>query len=331
MNRAGAFACVATVIVASPARHAHAESRVVVVAASLPSRLLTRTESEVRASALDATRLLLPAGTPLGPEELAKQARATRASAVLRVSSTGIEVWIASPPGGRLAFVETVTEDAHDEASEGVAALRATEIVQAALGPEASLPGSPAVGGETAPRGPVPVRAQGRFRAHLSPWFAVSPGGVGPMFGAQASLGINVGDHVRVDVLGSAPLSSAVVRRSEGEARVRIMMVGTTISYAALAPHARLRPHVASGVSLALLGVEGRAAAPFEARAGDAAAPCVWVGAGATLRISPSLAARAEADFGMTTSRLRVNFAGRSQAEWGRGAVSTTVGAEVSF
>ena len=143
MNRAGSLAFLASVLAAAgPGRHAYADSRVVVVTANLPSRLLTRTESEVRASALNATRLPLPAGTNLGPEALAKQARAARASALMRVSSAGIEVWNASPPGGRLAFVETVTEDAHDEASEGVAALRATEIVQAALGPEAAVTSS---------------------------------------------------------------------------------------------------------------------------------------------------------------------------------------------
>jgi hypothetical protein len=161
----------------------------------------------------------------------------------------------------------------------------------------------------------------------LAPALALSPGGVGPGLDVWASARLQLGSDWSLAALAIVPVWSAPMEEPEGSARVRMLMLGGAADYLLGARAWQLSAGL--GVASLLSLMSGTTEPPFDGK--DVIVPAVGPFARAALHLDLTGGLRlcARALVGASFPEIRVRFAERDAARWGRPFFVATLGIEL--
>jgi hypothetical protein len=299
---------------------------------------------EVELSTLGLDALLTPPPAAGTDEDVARMTRERGAAAAIRVRARAdgaVLLWVNDRVTGK-----QVLRELRPGANEGVEelALRALELLRASLleldlpsPPKGEVPPSPAVVSLVPPRREAtPGAAPGPSSPPDAPYtFLVGPGGIWSPGGAgAASQGFLSLRYLRrrgvgAEVFGSLPLGASSLRGPEGEASLRVRLVGAgfRLSWEA----GPLDVSTGGGLGYSWMAMEGRPAGGFVGATDGTRALFFHGGIGGIFRLSRRVGVGAEGQVMVTAPVHRVRFAGREAASWGLPALSLALVVEMRF
>jgi hypothetical protein len=174
---------------------------------------------------------------------------------------------------------------------------------------------------------PLPPLRVPQLWLELAPALALSRGGLGPALDVWASARLQLGGDWSLAALVIVPVWSEPVEEPEGRARVSTLMIGGAADYLVGARPWQLSAGL--GVASLLSLMSGTTELPFEGK--DQIVPAVGPLARAALHLDLTAGLRlcARALVGASFPEIRVRFAERDAARWGRPFFVATLGIEL--
>jgi hypothetical protein len=280
----------------------------------------------------------------LAAEPLGAVAQREQVAAAVRVDSTRgrVELWVDDDAGP----VEETFSSGSDPSSAHVLAVRVAEALRARglLLPAAPPPPAPAAAPSEPPQpepeaapSPVPQperaraaeRAATRFSIEVGSGLVLSPGGLEPFAALELGLRLEFSHIWSISALGAIPLSRQTVEASEGEA---VLATGVTgglleVEWASLS-FGGVRSGLGAGASVTRMS--GRAESGFRGADDSVTAFSPLARTSFHLDIGPRLRFRTALTGGFTLPEVRVAFATRAVATWGRPFVLASLALEAS-
>jgi hypothetical protein len=303
-----------------------ARHRVLIITDIPGDPFMNRVQAELGAIPELEVTVRAPMGT------LDAEARAERAQVAIRkaASGKGVEVWMADATSGRSLLRQLVVDESPNGPDQGLVALQTAELLRTAL------MAKPATSHPAAAPPPIATEppSQPSFRTNFAQ-AGVGPlwsrGGVGPSW--QAWLGYQhlVSHHWGLALEGSAPVHRGSISSSQGSAEVGAVTAAGGVMARLESQQGHLSGTATLGAGMAAIAIKGNPSAGYVAtnttayaglgylRLGGAWNPIPWLGLGASVLA------------GGTTSRVRIQFAGRTVGDWGTPLVAATVHAEIDW
>jgi hypothetical protein len=258
---------------------------------------------------------------------------AAGATAAVRVHGEVLEVWVVDREAATLR--ERMRADPADAVSEMTVAVRAAEVVRAALASLGRVSGerrASAPPEETpVPQQPPPQpESRAQFALDLGAGISASPGGIGAVPTLVAGARWFPFDGVGMGVLVVASPFSSTIDASEGSACVWTGLAGGGIVLVPVFSDGwGLR--LEAGIAGAWLHMQGSAEPPYVSGSDTVAAASAYIRPGLRVQLTRMVAIQGGAIAAATLSRVVVAFAGRETASWGRPVVVASTGVELAF
>jgi hypothetical protein len=261
---------------------------------------------------------------------------AARARGAIRVSggAFGAEVWIPDPETGRAALRQALSSESR-QGMESVIIPRTVEFLRASLLPAAAgapptpsvepvqalPPPPPAASVATEPAAPRPAGAP-RLRIAAGSAVVASAGGVGAFPVAALSVGLRVTRRAGIEATALLPLWSPQLDTTAGTIRVSLTLAGLG-AYATLFDRPRWSLEAAAGALAIAARTNGDARGANLGTNESMLSIAPYARAGATLKLTSWLSARADLIGGSTIIRVVISVADSSNenhriATWGR-------------
>ena len=274
------------------------------------------------------------------PAALGTSAERERASAAVRVDARRgmIDLWVLRPDGP----VEETIDASGDAQSEQILALRVSEALRArglllsrsesaplamapqpAVAPEARVDSTPVVSSHDAPR------PSGLWFA-LGPAVTLSPGGLEPLLSVDAGARWDAGERWSFCLDALLPVTRQSVSAAEGEADMATWLFGGSVELEwATLPFGGFRS--ALGAAGTVTTMSGSAGPGFAGVDDTVAAFAPLANTSFHLQLGRSFRLRSAVAVGATLPTVRIEFASREVARWGRPFVLMNVVLEANF
>ena len=293
-------------------------------------RITNRVNAELTALGFEVE--LVPEADSTEPRSLRRIAVDHGAVAGLRASpsKTGIELWIVNPSTGDTAYEEVVTVKSRNDE---LLALRSVEVLRARLlklGVLSSPPPAP-VAEEPPPEPitlapatppPLPVVALPLLSADVGASYTIEPSALSNYESARLGLTLAPRAEWSASAFALLPLRASEVSESEGTARVNATLFA--LAGDVHLRRARLSASFGAGCALALLGVSGEAAPPYEAQSDRLLAAVPFLRAGGAAAVADRLTLGLEFMAGFATPPSVVRLDLEEVAVWGRPLLSAS-------
>jgi hypothetical protein len=265
----------------------------------------------------------------LGPLETV--ARSQHAVAAIRMvpSRKGVEVWMADETSGRSLLRQLVVDEGPGGPNQSLIALQTAELLRTSL---LSRPGASTASG--APKPTAPTAAAGETAPTL---VAAPEAAAGPQLGLDAGLGVLFaprGGSVALQawlsvqhplaprwILAldlSAPLRAASLSGPEGSARVGAYLAGLTLAGRVSRVGSPLLAIAGIGLGVLDLRADGQTNAPLQATSASSVTGTIFARADVSLEVVRWLRLGLRAVAGVTTSAIKLDFAGNDAGTWGQ-------------
>jgi hypothetical protein len=236
-------------------------------------------------------------------------------------AGAGIEIWLVDRASGKMTFRQVILglykpDEAPDVISvRMVETLRATlmEVEQQRQLAEASPPR--ALPARATPSAPV---TPSRFTLSVGGGAAFSPGGVRALGYLSAALGWRLDARLSLALDGALTPVDTTLHGPEGDSRINWYLTGVSASFCATDPTAPLRLRSGAGVWLAWMTALGQANVPLENRRTLSVSAIPHVDLGLRWSLTRRLGLGLDGSAGFSAPGLRIDFAGREAATWGR-------------
>jgi hypothetical protein len=265
----------------------------------------------------------------LGPLETV--ARSQHAVAAIRMvpSRKGVEVWMADETSGRSLLRQLVVDESPGGPNQSLIALQTAELLRTSL---LSRPGAPAAPGAPKPTGPSAPAGEA-----LPTLVAGPEAAAGTQLGLDAALGVLFAPRggsaalqawlsVRHPIAPrwilaldlSAPLRAASLSGPEGSARVGAYLAGLTLAGRMSRVGSPLLVIAGIGLGVLDLRADGQTNAPLQATNASVVTGAIFARADASLEVVRWLRVGLRAVAGVTTSAIKLDFAGNDAGTWGQ-------------
>lgn len=322
-------------LAAQTEKRAEAPGIVLVLADAPNDPFVARIKAEIASLGLEV--IVRP---PKG--SLEASARAAHAVAAIRMlpSRNGIEVWMADATSGRSLLRQTIVDEAPGGPNQDVVALQTAELLRTSL-----FPHEPAEAPKPAPP-PPPVRVVVEVPTAPPPPAGESAirGSLGGLYGAGgASMAFQAGISYRylwnrgigIAVEASAPIVRGTVDGTEGSADVGAIIAGAGPVLRLTAPHSRVGLNVGLGAAFVAVLAKGHADAAagsqLVSNSSTAYTGLGYASAALDLKLSNWFALGLSGLAGVTTSRVRIRFAGNEVGAWGTPVLGVGVFGEFTW
>jgi hypothetical protein len=303
-----------------------ARHRVLIITDSPGDPFMNRVQAELGA----IPELEVTVRAPMG--SLDAEARAERAQVAIRkaASGKGVEVWMADATSGRSLLRQLVIDESPNGPDQGLVALQTAELLRTALMAKPTPSPPAAAPPPTTTEPPWQPAPRSNFaQAGLGPLW--SRGGVGPSW--QAWLGYQhlLSRHWGLSLEASAPVHRGSISSTQGSAEVG----GVTATGGLLArlesEHGHLSGTAPLGAGMAAIAIKGKPSEGYVATSTTSYAGLAYLRLGGGWNPIPWLGLGASVLAGTTTSRVRIQFAGRTVGDWGTPLLAATVHAEIDW
>lgn len=301
----------------------HAEGRrILVLVAEKPPEFWPWLNAELASAGFSVQ--MAEAGS--APPELGQiEKLATRWSTTLGLAPLeaghGLQIWLLDPVSHRLVFREVILGLYDPSDPPDLVAVRMVETLRATLiqlqkEGRASTQIAPPVPERSAAK-PLPSRPS-RFALGLGGGGAFSPGGAGAIALLHGSFAYAFVPRFAI-VLGGAltPIASQL-HRDEGSASLSWYWAGAALRVGVTDPRATLSLRSGAGIWLVRLTSRGQAAPPLADGGGSSLSAVPHVDVGLRWSLTRRLWLTGDLSAGFSTPRVRIDFAGREAAAWGR-------------
>jgi hypothetical protein len=162
----------------------------------------------------------------------------------------------------------------------------------------------------------------------------LSPGGVGATAAAAVAVGLRLSRRVGIEATALFPVTTPRLEIDQGSIRVAVTLVGAG-AYWRLAGGARWALEAAGGVLVASVHADGTGSGANIGLDTSLIGVAPYARAGATLALTPWLAARADLIGGAVVRRVNISFSDTGMyhniATWGRPLVSALIGLQAGW
>jgi hypothetical protein len=309
-------------------------TRLVLLSATPRDPLVQRIAAELGSQGFDVMLHEVADGTEEPTDATLRRASATAgAAAAIRVefSADAVDVWIMDfvrerTVTGRIARIPRA------EGTDAVLALRTVEFLRTnlvdLLPPKVVEPDVPP---REAPLSePEPVENEPVVHLGIAPALGSSPGGSGFSLGGLVWTRFHLGTSFGVEVLGAAPVVSAVFEGSEGSATLRVLALGSGFLLRPVRSRS-VTPDFALGAALLVIHVQGVPVQGYEGRSSTDLAASPYLRSGLRLPLTAALGVRADLLGGVSIPRTVVVFADRRGGAWGSPWLLVSLGLDIGW
>jgi hypothetical protein len=262
----------------------------------------------------------------LSLSQVADIARTVGAAAAVHIrhAPAAVEIWTADRAARRVELRDVLIPDAEEALPDAVVAMRATDLVRAALLERRD--GATVVAKAAAAPAPQPPRVE--LAAALGPVGVWTPGGVGPLGGGALSLRAwsagGLGASLRVTSTVAPSVATA-----EGTVDAAVHSVALLAGRRWPARGGRIGAFAEAGATAVWVHATATPDTGFVASARDEFTAGAVGAAGTTFGLTDHVRLYAELAGGVCPGRAVVEANGRALAAWGRAFVMVSPGLEV--
>ncbi|GAC1573728.1 MAG: hypothetical protein NVS3B20_05460 [Polyangiales bacterium] len=335
-----------------------AESKRIVIATSASTGVVRRLREEMVALGFEVVLIDVPDGR----KALEQAAKKEGAMAAVRIAPSsralesveggrrngpgtergsgddGVEVWVVDRVTGKTVLREVVSSGAQSDAEM---ALRAVELLRASLmeveiehPPRGEVTLPPPIIDAVLPKASLKLpdahrqneRARPVAVIGAGPSFLASPGGMGSALHALVDARWMPFPSIGAEVLAHLPITSSRIQRDEGNAEIRITLVGVGVQLLP-SPFARVSPSIGAGVFLAYFKMGGSARPPNTSANDEITTAAPYARFGLSVGWVPRVRVRFDLMTGWALAKPIVRMALQESAYWGRpfGAASSSI------